>query len=288
MAEHDQEDGGAANDEYDFVRPKNSAEPIDLVELQVWPPRQGCRRNNIPVWADLRFAEHVISTDAWRLEVRLAQAELSAEFRGCFIEQGSRLGDTAKKIFEVSTEHEKEELNLSRSGQANVKVALNLPEAFSTNAGIQAEGKAEKHSTKATERTTEIQRDRIRSLPNDRWRVSEPDNNKHLDGTYLKAPNKDDVGIAPLCELRVPEANNKFSITLSVAVRPHDLKLTFHSTKLKSWLTSEKPRPNQEAVAKLQVQAAATQRFGRPNDDRITIARSSMEGRRKKLAGDRQ
>lgn len=233
------------------------------------------------MWADLRFGEQTVTTDNWRIEVRLAQAEISAEFRGCSVEQGTRLGDAAKKQFEVVTEHEKGEVNLSQSAQGSAKIGTGFTDGFSSNVSVQAAGKAERVSSKATERKVETQHDRIKALPNNRWRISEPTGT--LDGTYLRAPRKDESGVSPLCELSV--STNRFSVALAVRVRPNDLLLNIQPVGTKSWWIAPTEKPNKEAVAKLLIQAAATSQFGSSGDERVTLASISMEGRRKKRSG---
>ncbi|NEV77120.1 hypothetical protein DYI24_08695 [Rhodopseudomonas sp. BR0C11] len=279
---HTGREGSEALDEYDFVNPKNLAEPIDIVELQLWPPQQGGRRKNIPVWADLRFAEQMVSTPTWRVQVKLAQAELSAQFRGCSVEQGTRLGDVAKKLFETFIEHDKGELNVSQSAEAGAKLGIGIAEGILPSVSMAGKIKSEKLATKAIDRKVEVRNSRISSLPNDRWRIAEI-NGDVLEGTYLRAPRSDESDIPPLCELNV--SNSKFSISLSVKVRPQDLVLDVQPIASKPWWTSASEKPNKEAVAKLLILSAATERFARTGDERVVLAQSTLEGRRRKPSG---
>jgi hypothetical protein len=270
-------------DEYDFSPPRNLGKPIDLVELQLWAPRQGHRRQNISVWTDLRFAEQSLRTEFWRIEIKLAKAELAATFHGCSVEQGTRLGDDAKKIFEMAIEHGHDETSLVGSGEAKAKLGAGLTTGVSASASLQGSGKAERRSKTATKRKTEIQNYRIKALPNYRWQIVEL-RSQFLDGTYLRAPSKDETEVEPLCELQI--LKNQFSISLEVRASPQDLILNIVPLGTRSWLTGTPEKPNKEAVAKLLVQAAMMTKANRLGDERVTLAKSILEGRRKAAPED--
>jgi hypothetical protein len=265
-------------DEYDFSPPRNLGKPIDLVELQLWGPRQGNRSKNISVWTDLRFAEQTLKTDSWRIEIKITKAELAATLHGCAVEQGTRLGDDAKKIFEMAIERGHDEVNLSGNAEAKARLGVGVTDGISASASLEGSGKAERRSKTATERKTEIQNYRIKALPNFRWQISEL-RSAFLDGTYLRAPSKDETEVAPLCELRV--LKNQFSIVLEVRTSPQDLILNIQPLGSRGWLSGTPERPNKEAVAKLLIQAAMMAKANRLGDERVTLAKSILEGRRK-------
>jgi hypothetical protein len=267
----------ALSDIFDFVSVDPKTAAIDLTELKIWPPHQGQRGGEFPLWAELRFAEQTILTVSWRVTVHLTRAEISTRFVGCSVAPGTRYGDNVLAPSVGMMETEFGERDVSRSGKFSSALSTDLVKGLA--AGVAANVGAETHvrSKKAIERKSEINQHRVSALPNDRWEIIEP--RGRLRGTYLVVPASEAKSGTPLC--RVAASSDHVTITLSLEVRPQDIdpEITpLDEAKWTNWSSEEKP--NKSKIAKLLIAKACTECFVRPADERITLALAILQGKR--------
>ena len=262
---------------YLFWSAKPSIEPLDLVELSVCPPRPSECKSEFPLWLDLRFGNENIITENWRIALHLARAELIAYFKGCGIAPGSRFGDDPLPPIEVTTERELDETDVSGSAEASAKLGGGLVEGVSASASMKIAGTAQARSKTARERSGEIIQRRVAALPNDRWEINEP--RGWLGKTYLRAPAADNLKAEPLC--RVVADAESLTVTLSIEVHPQDVVANItprdHKGMFSWW---PKSRPDKSAIVKILLVRAAAERFSREDEERVTLARAILRGKR--------
>jgi hypothetical protein len=263
-------------DIYDFTNEDPQTAAIDLVDLKVWPPRQGERGRVFPIWPELRFAEEVIITESWRITVHLNRAELATRFQGCSIAPGTLYGDNPLETGEEITETEIGERDVSRSGEAYAGLSGDLTRGLNANGGLKINGKSVVRSKTEIKRKSKIAQERVITLPNQRWEIREPHGRLRM--TYLSAPADEINTKMPLC--RVIGASSSPTITLSLEARPRDIDPEIEALEGRVWLhwTS---KPNKTKIAKLLISKACSERFVRPGDERITLARAVLRGKLK-------
>lgn len=265
-------------DSFDIAAIESPALPIDLVELKLWPPRQGERRERFPIWTELRIADEVIATENWRITVHLTRAELAATFDGCAPIPGTRYGDAALPPTEAVVETEVDGKETVNSGEGSIKLVASLVKGLLATADMKVRKKVGSHEKKQTSRRSKINRRRVSTLPNDRWEIKEPNGSGRLHGTYLTVPQMEADNEKPLCHLQA--VADRFEIALSVEARPHDLDCEISPIEPTKW-TRSYDKPNNVKIAKLLVTKACTERFERPSDERVTLARMVLKGARK-------
>lgn len=245
---------------------------LDLVELRVWPPRQGHRGTVFALWCDLRFAEEVVITENWRVVVRLDRAELAARFVGCAVAPGTRLGDEQLPTAEVTTERETEITEHVGSAEASGRFGVGI-RGLVANLSAHMAGKAKRRRRTLTERKGKIIAHRVAALTNNRWEIREPSGS--LRGTYLRAPATEDDDVQPLC--LVVTNSKAFGVRLTLEVRPDDLNLDVTPIKERHpWGTKE--TQNKRAIAKRLTEKAGTTNLGRLGDERVALACAFLQG----------
>ena len=270
-------------DLYEFTIEDLQTSKIDLVELTNWPPRQGERGQVFPIWPDLRVAEETVVTGDWRIVIHLTRAELAATFIGCRVARGTRYGDRALAPSVETTQTETGETASDRSAKGAVAVEGSLLKGLSAAVGLRLRGRTSTRSRKATRRQSKLIHQRVATLPNDRWEISEPDGQR-LRGSYLVAPAADEVTETCLC--RVEGEADQLLITLSLEIRPEDLDPDIARIEGSSWPPwSAREKPNKLKLAKLLVTRAASEQFGRDGDERITLARTILRGSYRNTGG---
>lgn len=262
---------------FEFANLEHPAKAMDLSDLKLWPPRQGERGKCFPIWLELRIAEETIITDDWRITVHLTRAEIAASFEGCHIAPGTRYGDDPLPPSVESNETELDVKDYMGRGEVSGELSSSLTRGLSADATMKMAGKAEVRSKTATERKSKVVHYRVAALPNNRWEVVEP--NGRLRGSYLVAPADEETSDKPLC--RVIANSETLSISLSLEVRPHDIDPVITPRESNTWvLWSVRKKPNKIKIAKLLITRACTDGFARPDDERLTLARAVLQGKR--------
>lgn len=255
-----------------------------LLELTLWPPHQGERGADFPLWCDLRFECLEESyDDKWRIRVYLTRAELIVDFVGCRPARGTLYGDNLLPPDDTAIEQESKETDIE--GSAGFEAQLGVAAANGLLAGLKGYIRRIQKSRirRASTLNSKVKHSRVANVPargpGKVWQIKDP-RGRALRGTFLRAPKEDQPKEPPLCKI-VPQ-ESPFELRLKVEACPSDIgfKLT---TIDNAWVFPwrQESRPNAEAVIKCLISKAFVEDATHQTDGRHRLLSARLWGRRK-------
>jgi hypothetical protein len=276
-------------DTYDvYVDDSRSQKPEEtkagLLELTVWPPHQGERGSNFPLWCDLRFQCLEESFDnKWRIKVSLTRAELIANFVGCKPARGTLYGDEPLPPDETMMKRQVKEIDIQGAEGLHAEISATAVGGLLASLRGYVRRIRKTSFRTASQMDSKIKRSRIAVVPargvGKIWQITDP-REGILRGTYLRAPAEDESKARPLCKV-IPVAP-RFNLSLGLEIRSGDIDFEFIAID-RNWILPwrRKERPNANAVIQRLISKALVEGFNYEEEGRHRVASASLRGRRK-------
>jgi hypothetical protein len=257
----------AEGDVLGFERPYSTTEPLEFVELELWPPPQGQRQLEFPLSVAIRFRRNfTLSTPNWTHTISLRHVELKLTLQGCEIVRGSRFGDEPARSFNsIEEQHSKKQ-----ETQISFATNLSLRKLADIAVGLQHQVK----SAVSQLHTKQINNFSIQALPHDQWLYSSIDR-QCLEGLYQ--PIDDEEKEIPLCRLRT--MSGAIEIRASIAIRSEYLKIDSSLKDGANVSLALRSGRNAEVIKKLLVSKAFRKQVGRQTIELAPICESIMRAR---------
>ena len=213
----------------------------DLLEIVLFAP-QGANEQDFVLGADVRFGSMLVSSEDWSrsVEIGLAKATLSLEFKGCDIDPtAQRLGDQKPFSAKTHVEHRQtstKTLQMSAEGQVGATSVRSLVKAAGA---LSVAGKRASAVSHNETHTLDTRDDPVVSLSGNRWRFSSVAQT-HMQSRY--------AGDEALCKVRVK--TSPIDVEGRLSFQPKDIRIIDVEAPT-ALLDRFKMSPTKVAIAKI-------------------------------------